>query len=60
MFYLTRAELQYLKENSVIKNTSSVTAYKGNLDLLEYSTTKGAITAFTRSLSANLAERKIR
>lgn len=47
-------------ENSVIINTSSVTALKGNPNLLDYLSTKGAITAFTRSLSANFADRKIR
>ena len=60
MFYLTKAALKHLQEGSAIINTTSVTAYKGNQQLLDYSSTKGAIVAFTRSLSQSLAEKGIR
>src|SRR5579884_2080885 len=60
MFFLVKAALKHLKQGSAIVNTASVTAYRGSGHLLDYSSTKGAIVAFTRSLSQNLAEKKIR
>jgi NAD(P)-dependent dehydrogenase (short-subunit alcohol dehydrogenase family) len=60
MFFLSKAVLKHLHEGSTIINTTSVAAYKGNPTLLDYASTKGAIVAFTRSLSQALAQQKIR
>ena len=59
-FYIVKEALHQLKEDDVVINTTSVTAYRGSEHLLDYSSTKGAIVSFTRSLSKMLANKKIR
>jgi NAD(P)-dependent dehydrogenase (short-subunit alcohol dehydrogenase family) len=60
MFFMTQAALPHLGDGSAIVNCTSVTMYKGSPQLLDYSATKGAITAFTRSLAKNLVKQGIR
>jgi NAD(P)-dependent dehydrogenase (short-subunit alcohol dehydrogenase family) len=60
MFWLTKAALKKMNSGSSIINTTSVTAYRGSGGLIDYSSTKGAIVSFTRSLSANLVGRGVR
>lgn len=59
-FYFAKAIVPHMKKGDTIINTTSVTAYRGSESLLDYASTKGAILAFTRSLSANLSSKGIR
>ena len=60
MFYLVQAAREHLKPGAAIVNCTSITSYKGEPELLDYSSTKGAITAFTRALSEQLVGHGIR
>lgn len=60
MFYLVQECVGHMHEGDAIVNSTSVTAYRGSQELLDYSSSKGAITAFTRSLGKNLAPKGIR
>jgi NAD(P)-dependent dehydrogenase (short-subunit alcohol dehydrogenase family) len=60
MFFMVQAARPHLEKGAAIVNCTSITMYKGSKELLDYSATKGAITAFTRSLSENLIEDGIR
>lgn len=59
-FYLSQAAIPHMKKGSAIINTASITAYQGHKELIDYSSTKGAIVSFTRSLALSLVDQGIR
>jgi NAD(P)-dependent dehydrogenase (short-subunit alcohol dehydrogenase family) len=59
-FFMAKAALEHMEEGAVIVNTGSITGLEGSKELLDYSATKGAIHAFTKSLAQSLVERRIR
>lgn len=59
-FYLTKAAVPHMQKGDSIISTSSITAFRGSADLIDYASTKGAITSFVRSLAQSLADRGIR
>lgn len=59
-FYMAKAVIPHMQAGSSIINSSSITAYKGSANLVDYSSTKGAITSFTRSLSQSILPKQIR
>ena len=59
-FYLSKFAVPHMKKGSSIINTASITAYRGNQELMDYSSTKGAIVSFTRALSGSLVKKGIR
>lgn len=59
-FFMTQAAIPHLKKGAAIINCTSITAYQGSPELIDYSSTKGAILAFTRALSAQLVKKGIR
>lgn len=60
LFHMSKAAVRHMEKGDVIVNTSSITAYNGSAGLIDYASTKGAITSFTRSLALNLADKGIR
>jgi len=60
VFFVTQAALEHLKEGAAIVNTASVNAYRGNATLIDYSSTRGAIVAFSRSMAVQLMDKGIR